>query len=505
MINFPRIPTISPITAKRIPITAILFLFVAPLVVVYYASFVFNPENMGNAILYVFQVVADIIAMSVMLSLWVTIFMDVFVANHHRIHIQNKEHFMERKPTVDVFVTAAGEPEEIIEKTVRAAVEMDYAHNTFLLDDGQSAYLKELTSKLGVHYITRTNRLFAKSGNLNNGLRYSSAEFFIIFDADQVPKKEFITKLLPYMAKEDFGMVQSPQHFHNTHQFIAMGTAQAQDVFYQYLCPAKNISNSAFCVGTNVLFRRKAIDDIGGVAQVGHSEDIWTSRLLHEKKWKTIFVNEVLASGIAPATIAAFFKQQLRWSKGGLSMMFLRNPMGSRELSLDQRVQYFTANMFYLVGFSILIYISFPLLYLLFGISPLDAQSSANWIAHYAPYFLLYYSLSWLLLGKIEMATISTSIASFWPYVLAFFSIVFNTKLTWTATTSRKKSGQVIMGWIWPHVFIIIMTLLALIVGWFEPRNFWDTLISSIWAVWNMYLLVLFITGEKRLIGQRTV
>lgn len=491
---------LSPITSKRIPITAILFLFLAPLIVIYYASFVFNLENMGNVVLYILQVCADLIAMFVMLSLWVTIFMDVFVEKHHRIYNQQKQDFLESKPTVDIFITAAGEPDEIIEKTVRATLAMEYPHGVFLCDDGNSPYLKTLSAELGVNYITRTNKKFAKSGNLNNALRYSEAEFFIIFDADQVPKKDFINKLLPHMALSEVGMVQSPQHFHNTHQFIALGTSQAQDVFYKYLCPAKNISNSAFCVGTNVLFRREAIDEIGGIAQVGHSEDIWTSRLLHEQKWNTIFVNEVLASGIAPATISTFFKQQLRWAKGGLSMLFLRNPLANGKLSLDQRIQYFTANVFYLVGFSILIYISFPILYLLFGISPLDAKSSLNWAVHYIPYFALYYSLSWLLLGKIEMATISTSIASFWPYILACFSIVFNTKLTWTATTSRKSGTQVIMSWIWPHIFIIVLTILALIVGWFEPKSFWDTLISSVWAIWNMYLLILFVTGETRVV-----
>jgi cellulose synthase (UDP-forming) len=213
-------------------------------------------------------------------------------------------------------------------------------------------------------------------------------------------------------------------------------------------------------------------------------------------------VNEVLASGVAPSTIAAFFKQQLRWAKGGMSMLFLRNPLASGRLTLDQRIQYFTANMFYLVGFSILVYISFPIIFLLFGISPLNAPSTLVWLVHYIPYFMLYYSLSWLLLGKIELATIATSIASFWPYILAFFSIVFNTKLTWTATTSRKAGTQVIMGWIWPHIFIIILTILALIVGWFEPKSFWDTLISSIWAMWNMYLLILFVTGEKRVVDR---
>ncbi len=491
---------LSKITSHHIPNTAIFFLFAAPLIVLFYASFVFNRANSGNQVLYFFLVFADIISMTVMLSLWVTIFMDVFVASHHRIHSNKDSDFLESNPTIDVFVPTAGEPLEVVKKTILAAISMDYPHQVYICDDANSPELRALATTLKIGYVTRTERSHAKSGNLNNALKHSSSEFFVIFDADQVPKNNFITVLLPYMKNEKVGMVQSPQHFDNTHQFIAAGTAQAQEVFYKYLCPAKNISDSAFCVGTNVIFRRSAIDEIGGIAQVGHSEDIWTSRLLHEKKWQTIFVNKVLANGTAPSTINAYFKQQLRWAKGGMSMLFLQNPLGSVNLTLDQKIQYFFSNMFYLSGFSILIYISFPIIYLLFGISPMSAQSSFNWLIHYAPYLVLYYSLSWLLLGKIQLATVSTALATFYPYILAFFTIVFGTKLKWTPTTNRKTRNEIIMSWIWPHVLLILLTLFSLVVGWFEIRNFWDTFVSTIWAVWNMYLLVLFITGERRIL-----
>jgi len=79
-----------------------------------------------------------------------------------------------------------------------------------------------------------------------------------------------------------------------------------------------------------MIFRRSAIDEIGGIAR-DNSEDIWTSYQLHEHGWHTVFINEVLAVGVAPATIAAYFKQQRRWAKGGLSMLFTKNPLRSKK------------------------------------------------------------------------------------------------------------------------------------------------------------------------------
>lgn len=493
------------LTSAQLNATTVLFLLAAPIVVILYGSFVFNPMHADNWIMYLLHVVADMISIVVLLSLWLTILLDVLIESHHRILSPNENDYLFKShPTVDVFITVAGEPIEIVSETIQAAVDMDYPHEVFVLDDGKSAQVKAICEKVGANYITRTNKEFAKSGNLNNGLRYSEAEFFVIFDADQVPKKNFLIQLLPHMANDNIGMVQSPQFYGNTHEFIANGTAQAQEIFYKHVCPAKNVTNSAFCVGTNVLFRREAIDQIGGVAQVGHSEDIWTSRLLHEKGWQTLFVNEVLAVGRAPATVASFFKQQLRWSKGGLSMMFLQNPLLSKHLSIDQKIHYFSANFFYLCGFAILAYLVFPLAYLLFGVKALQTESGLIWLLHYLPYFGLYYSLTWLLLGKLHISTIATSMASFYPYILAFVTVIFGTKIRWVATTTNRV-GSLDMQWVWPHVLLIILTLFALIIGWYEPTNFWTTFYNTVWALFNLYLLVIFITAETRKVARSLV
>lgn len=486
------------LTADQLQGTTILFLLAAPIVVLLYGSFVFNPANADHPIMYILHAGVDLISMVILLSLWLTILMDVLVATHHR-HLTPKEnHFLfDDLRSVDVFIPVAGEPVEIIEETIKGAVAMDYPHQTFVLDDGQSKEVEALAKKYGTQYITRTNREFAKSGNMNHGLQFSQAEFFVIFDADQVPKRNFLVQLLPFMANPEIAMVQSPQHYKNTHEFIAHGTAQAQDIFYRHVCPAKNVTNSAFCVGTNVIFRRKAIDQINGIAQVGHSEDIWTSYLLHEHGWKTLFVNEILAVGMAPSTIASFFKQQLRWSKGGLSMMFLHNPLLSKHLTIDQKLHYFSANFFYLCGFTILMYILFPLIYLLFGIKSLETENGLMWLIHYLPFFGLYYGLTWLLVGRLHISTIATAMASFYPYILASITVIFGTKLRWIATTTNTK-GAFDLQWIWPHVFLIILTVFALIIGWYDPVNFWSTFYNSIWALFNMYLLIIFITGENR-------
>ncbi len=486
--------------AKKLSNTAILFLLLAPAIVVFYGSYVFNPANMSNPLLYLMLVIADAISMVSVMGLWFTILFDVLVPTHHEeIPMSKKTSFLRSKPKVDILITTAGEPIEIVRKTLEAALLVSYPHKTFVLDDAKSSEMKSLVEKTKAFYVIREDNSFAKSGNVNNALkRASEGEFFIILDADQIAKPNMIITLLPYMSDSSIAMVQSPQSFTNLNKFISFGTSQAQEVFYKYVCPAKNISNSAFSVGTNVMFRRSAIDGIGGIAEISHSEDIWTTLRLHEKGWKTLFIHEVLAQGLAPSTIQSYFKQQHRWAKGGFSMLFDSSPIFSSNLTLDQKIQYFLSNTFYLVGITNLIYLLFPIIYLLFGSTPLSTGSFANWFVHYLPYVVLYYGLNWLFLGKLHIATISVSISSFYPYITAFFSSLMKGKDTWVATSSKKRKRDPYMKWLWPHFLIIILTLLSLVIGWYNPGNYWATLFYSILAIWNVYLLYVFITGEKR-------
>ncbi len=83
--------------------------------------------------------------------------------------------------TVDVFVVAYKEPVELIEKTLRAAVEMRHPHSIFLLDDGPRPGLAELAHRAGTGYIARRGNKDAKAGNINHALGKTDGEIVVIF------------------------------------------------------------------------------------------------------------------------------------------------------------------------------------------------------------------------------------------------------------------------------------------------------------------------------------
>ena len=338
------------IQTKKIPNTTLLFIIIAPFTILFYASYVFNPVHMGNVWLYFLQLFADTIAITNVGALWLTIILDVVQPEHHKRNLLYDPTWIQKNTkTVDVLVPVSSEPFEIIEETIQKVLHITYPHNTYILDDGASSAVKRLAEKEHINYIARPSqqKSFAKAGNLNYGLASCTGEFFAVLDADHVPQPEFITELLPFFKNEKVALVQAPQYYTNTKNFIAAGTAEAQEIFYKYVQPAKNSYNASFCVGTNMIYRRSALNQLGGIALRDHSEDIWTSLILHEHGYQSVYINKVLAIGKTPETFKAYSKQQLRWATGSFEIFLTHNPLFAKKLTIDQRLQYFNTTSFY--------------------------------------------------------------------------------------------------------------------------------------------------------------
>jgi cellulose synthase (UDP-forming) len=112
--------------------------------------------------------------------------------------------------TVDVFTTACpGEPEDMIVRTLRAIVAIDYPHNSYLCDEGDSPTLKRACRELGVIHVTRNDRKDAKAGNINNALAKSNGEICVVLDPDHVPQPDFIDRVLGHFEDDRVGFVQT--------------------------------------------------------------------------------------------------------------------------------------------------------------------------------------------------------------------------------------------------------------------------------------------------------
>ena len=257
--------------------------------------------------------------------------------------------------SVDVFLPTAGESLTVLENTWQGVAKMMKEYNgtvtVFCLDDSARPSVRALAKRFNFYYKVRPNRgEFKKAGNLRFGYTNSYSEYIIIFDADFRPRADFISEMLPYFYENpSIGLVQSPQYFSvdSKQNWLERGAGAVQEYFYRYSQVYRQNLDASICVGSNAMYRRAALDTIGGTALVEHSEDVHTGFNLRTKGWTIQYIPIILAKGLCPSDMQAFFKQQYRWCSGSLSLLTSRK-FWKLKLSLRSRLCYFSGFFFYI-------------------------------------------------------------------------------------------------------------------------------------------------------------
>ena len=165
--------------------------------------------------------------------------------------------------------------------------------------------------------------------------------------------------------------MQTPQYYANWDRGEVPGAAWGQQaLFFGPIARGKDGHDAMFCCGTNVVFRRAALEQVGGFPADSVTEDFELSIRLHELGWRSRYVPEVLAHGLGPEDMASYVSQQQRWSRGCLSALpaVLRS-----SLPLRLKVQYALSASYFLSGWTVLVYMTFPVVRLLTGAQPLAA------------------------------------------------------------------------------------------------------------------------------------
>jgi cellulose synthase (UDP-forming) len=438
--------------------------FVALAVTLFYMIFLLNPSYRGNLWVWLLVLFAEGITVFNALAMWWTVLAYTPHPDTPEVYAWRRQlRLGELKPTIDVFITVYGEPIEIVLVTIRAAREMQVEHRTWVLDDGDSDELRAVCAEEGVGYLRRTEHVHAKAGNINAALKRTDGEFVMILDADHVPSPDFLLRTLPHMHDPLVAFVQTPQAFPSARGLVATGAAESQRIFYELVLPGKNFFNAVFCVGTNVVFRRRALDEIGGMYTASNSEDIWTSIELHRRGWRSVFVPETLARGLAPDSLLSYFKQQFRWAYGAFEVLLRGRLFRGKGLTVDQRFQYLLAGVNYLLSVAALILMCLPAVYLLFGLSPIRTDIS-TWLIHYAPFYLMIMLVTVLQLGGFKPSAIVTSIAAAPVHVRALIMAIFKRKVRWTVTNAGP-GGLPGVELVLPHVTLLLLNAVAIGVG----------------------------------------
>lgn len=369
---------------------------------------------------------------------------------------------------VDIYITVCGEPTEIVRETATAALGMDYpAFNVYLLNDGYVAKrdnwkeVVKLARELGITAITRKVGGGAKAGNINNALRTTKSPYIVVFDADHVPKPNFLQEVMGYFIDEKVGFVQTPQFYKNQDtNMITQIAWDQQALFFGPIMKGKNRLNSAFMCGTNMALSRKALDEVGGMCEFNIAEDFLTSLFVHDKGWKSVYVPKVLAEGLAPEDFLSYYKQQFRWTRGSLEVIFKYNPLFKRGMTWAQRFQYLISASYFLSGFVVVFDAILPVIFLYTGITAVDTRTMALAIIFIPYIFSSLYALQKSSNYTLSFGAIGFSISSFVLQIRGVIAVLTNQKTSFAVTSKQQIQGNFLY-LVTPHLIYIV----AAIVG----------------------------------------
>ncbi|MCX6149180.1 MAG: glycosyltransferase [Ignavibacteriales bacterium] len=278
----------------------------------------------------------DIVLISYFISLSILLvfgshgFIMIYYHNKYKKNnpIANKDFLPDKKVTIqlplynELFV---------VDRLIASVCEMEYPKELLeiqVLDDSTDE-TTELVAKLvkakqdegfDIQHIRRGSREGFKAGALKEGLKIAKGDFVAIFDADFVPKKDFLPRTLKYFNKPNVGMVQSRwEHMNGDYSILTKVQALALDGHFVIEQSVRN--KAGFFInfnGTGGIWKKECIMDAGNWQADTLTEDLDLSYRAQLRGWKFVFLKDFTTPAELPFEINALKAQQFRWTKGAI-------------------------------------------------------------------------------------------------------------------------------------------------------------------------------------------
>jgi len=195
-----------------------------------------------------------------------------------------------------------------------------------ILDDSTDDTVAEAAAganrlrELGIatEHIRRSRRDGFKAGALANGLELARGEFILVLDADFLPRNDLIQSLLAPMKDPRVGMVQASWgHLNRGVNALTRTQALFLDAHFLLETAVRARAGAFFNFhGTAGIWRRRAIEDAGGWSADTLTEDLDLSYRAQLSGWRFVYLPEVVVDAELPETLAAYRRQQARWTQG---------------------------------------------------------------------------------------------------------------------------------------------------------------------------------------------
>lgn len=223
---------------------------------------------------------------------------------------------------------------QLVTRLLRAIIRLDYPRDRLeiqVLDDSTDE-----TSKLAralveryqregfqIIYRHRTNRQGYKAGNLASGLSIARGELIAIFDADFLPPRDWLKRVVPAFQNPQVGFVQTRWVHYNAHANLLTRLVNLAMDGHAIVEQGGRAAGGFFIGfdGSGGIWRRECIEAAGGWQWDTLTEDLDLAYRAQLLGWKGLYLTDVTVLAELPETLAALRRQQYRWAKGSLQTL----------------------------------------------------------------------------------------------------------------------------------------------------------------------------------------
>ena len=321
----------------------------------------------------------------------------------------------------------------VMERLLDNIVKLEYPSDKLeiqVLDDSTdesiettAKHIKLLQEKgFDIQHIRRANRNGFKAGALKEGLILAKGEFIAIFDADFLPKSDWLKRTIPYFKDEQIGVVQTRWgHINRDYSILTRVQAFALDAHFTLEQVGRNAKGHFINFnGTAGIWRKECILDAGNWEGDTLTEDLDLSYRAQLKNWKFKYLEHVETPAELPVVISAARSQQFRWNKGGAENFrkMIGRVFSNKNLSLKTKIH----GMLHLLNSTMFLNV------LIVGILSIPMLYIKNEYAHLKVYFyvmsffvistVIFFICYWFMYKK----THGSSLKSFVQYIVLFFT-----------------------------------------------------------------------------------
>ncbi len=424
-------------------------------------------------------------------------------------------------PHVDIFIPTYNEPLDVVKPTVYAALCLDWPKeklHVHVLDDGSRKEFEDFSREIGANYIKREIHNHAKAGNINHAMGVTHGEFIAIFDCDHVPVRSFLQKTMGWFLKDEkIALVQTPHHFYSQDPFeknlhFKENVPNENSLFHDFIQKGNDTWNATMFCGSCAVIRRKALEEVGGIAVETVTEDAHTSLKLNRKGWSSAFLSTPLSAGLSTETLAAHIGQRIRWARGMVQIFRLDNPLFGKGLSIPQRLCFLNAMIHFFHGLPRIIFLIAPLPFLFANIYVIYASAVAIFV-YLIPHMVHSTMTTYAIHRGYRFPFISAlyeTILSWYIFVPTLVAIFAPHKGKFNVTAKGGVIDRAYLDWsiTKPYLWLLILNVAGFVIGLYRmigssPYEMVMLGINVGWIAYNLLILFAAIAVSVESVQQR--